>query len=165
MHLRFDLIDDASTGGACFDIGALSETMEQFMSVRGFDVYDEISVSLSLVDEQHMKELNARYRDIDESTDVLSFPLWEEEGDFRPPFDWAELPLGDVVISPSRVQENAKNQKVDYNNEIALVVVHGILHLIGFDHDTEERKSAMWGEQEKLVEKYFEKTRGGLMSE
>ena len=166
MHLRFDVVgDDVLTGEPCLDFDALSDSIGCFITARGLGHHDEISVSLSFVDERQMRELNARYRDIDESTDVLSFPLWEEETDFRPPADWPELPLGDVVVSPAHVRENAKNQEVDYNNEIILVIVHGVLHLIGFDHDTEDRKNAMWREQETLVEKYFEKIRGGLMSE
>lgn len=167
MRLRFDVMgDDLLTEGARLDFAALSDLFGAFMCARGLGGYDEISVSLSFVDERRIGELNARYRDINEPTDVLSFPLWEEEeGDFRPPMDWAELPLGDVVVSPPYVRENAKKQKVDYNVEIVLVIVHGVLHLIGFDHDTDGRKNLMWREQEVLVEKYLREIRGGLMSE
>lgn len=146
------------------DLEALSGVLGEFAAERGLGAYEKISVSLSFMGEREIGELNERYRDIAEPTDVLSFPLWEEEGVFIAPEGWEELPLGDVVVSPSCVRKNAENQKVDYNYEIALVIIHGVLHLIGYDHDTEDRKSEMWREQEVLVKKYFKKVQGGLMS-
>jgi probable rRNA maturation factor len=115
----------------------------------------EISIALSFVPPGRIRELNARHRGVDEETDVLSFPLWEECGAFRPPDGWDELPLGDVVVSPAYVFNSAKDRNIDYNSEIILVIVHGALHLLGFDHDTEGREREMWGIQEALVEKYF----------
>ncbi|MDR3076223.1 MAG: rRNA maturation RNase YbeY [Synergistaceae bacterium] len=115
------------------------------------------NAALTFVSDGEMKNLNARYRDTDEPTDVLSFPLWEEEGRFAPP-GWDELPLGDVVVSPDFVRRNAGRENIGYNNEMARMVVHGVLHLVGFDHDTEDRRAAMWEIQERAVANYACKT-------
>jgi probable rRNA maturation factor len=118
--------------------------------------------------------LNDMYRHVQEPTDVLSFPLWEEEGVFAPLASWSDLPLGDIVISPEYVRENAKRVGAGYEGELALVIIHGFLHLIGFDHDTDEREREMWEIQEKLRDDYLASTRrprarreylGGLMLE
>lgn len=164
MRLEFET---AACGGEAEDPGVdlkvLSGVLGEFASERGLGVYGKISVSLSFMEEQEIKELNGKYRNISESTDVLSFPLWEDNNGFNPPEGWPDLPLGDVVVSIPCVRKNAENQKVDYNHEIALVIVHGVLHLIGYDHDTEDEKSEMWSVQESLVNRYVERIQGGLM--
>jgi probable rRNA maturation factor len=122
--------------------------------------YELVTVTLSCVSEDEMKRLNFRYRNIDESTDVLSFPLWEEDGGFRPPEGWRSLPLGDVVISPGFVRRGAAEANISYNNEMARMAVHGTLHLVGFDHSDEEGAAVMMGLQERTVERIF--SRAGL---
>ncbi|MDR3165552.1 MAG: rRNA maturation RNase YbeY [Synergistaceae bacterium] len=117
--------------------------------------YERVTVTLSCVSEDEMKRLNFRYRNIDESTDVLSFPLWEENGEFRPPLGWRSLPLGDVVISPDFVRRGATEANIGYNNEMARMVVHGALHLVGFDHGDEDDAVAMLDLQERTVGRIF----------
>jgi probable rRNA maturation factor len=114
-----------------------------------------VTVALSCVSEDEMKRLNFRYRNIDESTDVLSFTLWEDEGEFRPPKGWRSLPLGDVVISPDFVRRGAAEANIGYNNEMARMVVHGVLHLVGFDHCDEGGAAAMLDLQERTVGRIF----------
>ena len=145
-------------------LGVLADVLGEFIALRRPAACENVSASLSFLDEPGMRALNKRYRGVDESTDVLSFPLWEENGVFSPPADWPELPLGDVVVSLSYVRRNAEISKVDYNDEITLVIVHGVLHLVGYDHDTEEREREMWREQETLARRYNEIIQGGLMS-
>ncbi|MDR0652725.1 MAG: rRNA maturation RNase YbeY [Synergistaceae bacterium] len=130
------------------------------------DGYELVTVTLSCVSEDEMKRLNFRYRNIDESTDVLSFPLWEEGGEFRPPAGWRSLPLGDVVISPDFVRRGAAEANIGYNNEMARMVVHGTLHLVGFDHCDENGAAVMLDLQERAVGRIFSRGfKGGLMSE
>jgi probable rRNA maturation factor len=126
-----------------------------------------VSVAVTCVPMEEMRELNARYRSVDEATDVLSFPLWEDDGKFVPPDFWEELPLGDVVVSPDFVRQNAERENIGYNNEMARMVIHGVLHLIGFDHDTDERRREMWELQESIVTNFITsgQLRGGLMAE
>ncbi|MEA3285577.1 MAG: rRNA maturation RNase YbeY [Synergistota bacterium] len=110
---------------------------------------DSVSVSIATVDEETIRQLNNSYRGCDSPTDVLSFPQWEEDGAFSPPEEWAELPLGDVVICTSVVNRNAEERNESYDREMALMVFHSVLHLLGWDHDTQEKEAAMWSLQEK----------------
>ncbi len=108
-----------------------------------------VSISIAMVSEEEIRELNRTYRGCDSSTDVLSFSPWEEDGDFCPPVGWESLPLGDVVICPSVVRRNAEERKVSFHGEMALMVFHSVLHLLGWDHDTEEKEIKMWSVQER----------------
>ncbi|MEG1799913.1 MAG: rRNA maturation RNase YbeY, partial [Synergistaceae bacterium] len=72
-----------------------------------------------------------------------------------PPSDWETLPLGDIMVCPDVVAKNASENNRTEEEETVLVISHGLLHLIGRDHDTEEREATMWREQDALVEEYF----------
>lgn len=132
----------------------LETIIGDFLSANGLEAYTDVRVAVSFVDEGEIRSLNASYRALDEATDVLSFPMWEERGCFSPPGDWDDLSLGDVIVCPSYVMHDARNRNIIYNDAIVLMVIHGILHLIGFDHDTEERTRRMWTEQERLQKLY-----------
>jgi probable rRNA maturation factor len=129
--------------------------MESFLASVGLETASRGIVSLSFVEDDKMLALNALYREIDEPTDVLSFPLWEEEGRFCPPEEWSDPPLGDVVVSPAFVRASADGEGLDYAGEIVLMIVHGTLHLVGFDHDTDERENEMRRAQESLRSRFF----------
>jgi probable rRNA maturation factor len=92
-----------------------------------------VELSVSLVGAAEMAELHERYLGEPRPTDVLSFTM-DEEG-----------LLGDVVICP----EVAAGQREDLGAELRLLLVHGILHLLGYDHDEEEERRAMWERQER----------------
>lgn len=79
-----------------------------------------------------MRKLNLKYRGIDKTTDVLSFPLYESKKDFpkRGPFL-----MGDVVIDPLRAKEQAAESGVSLREEIVRLMAHGALHLMGYDHE------------------------------
>ena len=111
---------------------------------------DTLQISLCSVDRDKMQTLNKQYRSLDEPTDVLSFPLWEEEGEFSPPEGWSLLPLGDIILCPAYIADHAREENLQYNSELLLMIIHGLLHLVGYDHDTPEKKSAMWSVQGKI---------------
>jgi len=112
----------------------------------------EASLALSFFSPTEMQKINKQYREVDAATDVLSFPMWEDEtGHFTPPADWEELPLGDLIICPEIVAKNAIEHGKSFEQELALVLFHGLLHLCGYDHDTEERRAEMWKLQEEMV--------------
>lgn len=119
-----------------------------FLACKGLltPVTHKVRVSLSFVDREAMKRLNLDYRGINSETDVLSFPLWEGEDGFCPP-EWEDLPLGDVVVCPSAVED------LDGSHEMGLLLVihHGFLHLLGYDHGDELQREAMWALQDDLV--------------
>jgi len=123
----------------------LEEELEEKHDIKS------IEVSLTFVEPDEMLELNEQYRGIDEPTDVLSFPLWEEEdGSFLlPSKDWDEVALGDIVICPRVVIDFARASEKELEEEIVLIYIHGLLHLLGYDHTTEEQEAIMWKKQEE----------------
>lgn len=117
----------------------------------------ETSFALTFLTAAEMQKINMQYRQVDAATDVLSFPIWENEnGLFTPPSDWQELPLGDILVCPEFVNKNAKDNGKCFEQELALVIFHGLLHLCGYDHDTEERRIEMWKQQDEMVFKFME---------
>lgn len=100
-------------------------------------------IELIIVDNNAIKELNKEHRNIDKATDVLSFPL---------EFEMPDMPLGSIVISIDFVEEKAKEYNHSLEDEFKLLFIHGLLHLVGFDHevdDGEHRKK-----EEELINKY-----------
>jgi probable rRNA maturation factor len=97
-----------------------------------------VEVSLSIVDESEMTDLHRRYMHEEGPTDVLSFPMDE-------PDDGVHV-LGDVVIAPAVA---ARNNPGDPEGELRLLVVHGVLHLLGYDHERDAEREEMWARQER----------------
>jgi probable rRNA maturation factor len=96
-------------------------------------------LSLSFVDDEEMEALHVRYTDEPGPTDVLSFPMDDREHD-------GVRVLGDVVIAPAVA---ARNNPDDPAGELRLLLVHGILHILGYDHQTEDERVEMWSRQER----------------
>jgi probable rRNA maturation factor len=99
----------------------------------------DVELSVSFVDEAEIEDLHVRYMDEPGPTDVLSFPLdaTDEQG---------RRLLGDVVIAPAVA---ARNNPSDLGSELRLLLVHGILHLLGYDHEQGAEKAEMWARQER----------------
>lgn len=114
-----------------------------------------VEISVSVMSEQEMHSVNKEYRGVDEATDVLSFPLWEEDAVFAPPGNWENLPLGDIAVCPEVVARNAGVDSREFIAELTLAFCHGLLHLVGFDHDDDEREREMWNLQSHMTEKFL----------
>jgi probable rRNA maturation factor len=100
---------------------------------------ERAELSVSFVDEEEMADLHVRFMDEEGPTDVLSFPLGDvDEGGIRL--------LGDVVIAPSVA---ARNHPGDPEAELRLLLVHGILHVLGYDHEEDGERAEMWARQER----------------
>ena len=95
---------------------------------------DSAEISVTIVNDEQIHQLNKRYRDIDSSTDVLSFPLGEDGVYDTNPDSGAKL-LGDIVISIEHAVSQAKLYGHSLNREIAFLTVHSMLHLLGYDHE------------------------------
>jgi len=96
-------------------------------------------VSVTFTDNDGIRELNNKFRQIDRPTDVLSFPLFDFEGDSEePPVDEIMNMLGDIVISLERAKEQADEYGHSFEREVAFLCVHSMLHLLGYDHETSE---------------------------
>ena len=110
-------------------------------------------VSVTFVDNEAIRELNREYRGKDAPTDVLSFPLYEDEDDFDDGFvlgpdleeDEAEdapIAIGDIVISVERAKAQAEEYGHSFDRELAFLAVHSTLHLLGYDHERSEEEDA-----------------------
>jgi len=105
----------------------------------------DVDITIILTDDAQIQELNKQYRGIDAPTDVLSFP----SGDTDP--DSNRLYLGDVVISYPRAQAQAEAEGHPVEAELQLLVVHGVLHLSGYDHVEGQGKSKMRAAQAEIL--------------
>jgi probable rRNA maturation factor len=105
------------------------------------------NLSIVIDDDAALHQLNHDFLDIDAPTDVLSFPAGEDEVDP----ETGQAYLGDVIISYPRAAEQAASAGHPIPNELQLLVVHGILHLLGHDHATPEEKSIMWTAQSEIL--------------
>ncbi|MDZ7672098.1 MAG: rRNA maturation RNase YbeY [Halanaerobiales bacterium] len=100
--------------------------------------YDGGEISVALVDNAKIRELNKKFRKKDEVTDVLSFPMDEEI-------------LGDIIISAERALSQSKDYGHSFKREICYLVTHGILHLLGYDHKNEGEKKEMRKKEERIL--------------
>lgn len=109
----------------------------------------EIEVSLCFVDNHDIKDLNKQYRGKDQATDVLSFPL--EENAREDILEEPEILLGDIVVSLEKAREQAEEAGHSINQEVAMLFVHGFLHLLSYHHQSEEEYNLMWNKMEKML--------------
>mgnify|MGYP002735409639 CR=1 FL=1 len=113
-------------------------------------IHPQAELSVLLVDEQTMTAYNERFMGEQGPTDVLSFPMDE----LRPPRDEEEPPLGllgDVVLCPTITAAQAAEHGRTPKDEAEYLLVHGILHLVGFDHATPEDQADMFGLKDRLI--------------
>lgn len=108
----------------------------------------EAEVDLLFVDNETIREMNREYRDKDMATDVLSFPMYEADEEID---DEEEILFGDIVISLERAQEQCQEYGHSLEREVMYLLVHGLLHLAGYDHMEEEDKKQMRAREEKLL--------------
>ncbi len=144
-----------------FDPEALFKETAAF-ALKALKCPYECEVSLTITDPDGIRELNRSFRDKDAPTDVLSFPMLTlkppgdfssvEEGDpesFDP--DTNELMLGDIVINSERVISQAAEYGHSQKREFAFLILHSMLHLLGFDHETPDDEKEMFSLQEDLL--------------
>lgn len=108
-------------------------------------VAQSCELGLFIADDEGIRELNRRYRGIDEPTDVLAFG-GEVEGFVSP-----TLHLGDIVISYPRAASQAQERGHSVAQEMDLLFLHGLLHLLGYEDETPEKRARMWTRQEELL--------------
>lgn len=115
---------------------------------------EDTEVSVMLVGDEEMAGYNQRFMGRDGATDVLSFPI-EDLAPGRPPSTNGEGPppmLGDVVLDPAHIQRQARRLGVAFDEELALMVVHGLLHLLGYDHAEDGDADRMEARERELLE-------------
>lgn len=144
-------------------IRKISDVCDFALKEEGMDL--DYQISLLFVDNEEIREINNETRNIDRATDVLSFPMLDfEEGkvykdmylnfEFDETFkDGNELILGDMVLSLEKALEQSKEYGHSYEREVSYLVVHSILHLLGYDHMIEEDKKKMRDREEEILNK------------
>ncbi|NLA73768.1 MAG: rRNA maturation RNase YbeY [Clostridiales bacterium] len=120
-------------------------------AVLAYEKFSESAeISVVFVDDEGIKKLNREYRNIDESTDVLSFPL-TVNGEFEINQDTGARILGDIVISVETAVRQSKEYGHSLQREIAFLTVHSMLHLLGYDHTDGGLQTVRMREKEELV--------------
>lgn len=128
---------------------AIAETL-------AFEQYgNDVEVSVTLTDSEGIQDLNLRFRGMDAPTDVLSFPLFDFEGETdEPPVDEIQNMLGDIVLNLERTQAQAEEFGHSFEREAAFLTVHSMLHLLGYDHETgDEDEADMRARQRAVMER------------
>lgn len=108
----------------------------------------DCEVSVHLVGEKYIKNLNKNYRGKDKVTDVISFATQDVCLDKNMAKD-----LGDLFVCPQQIKKQAKDFFVSYDEEMARILIHGVLHLCGFDHQGDQEGKKMFSLQEKILKK------------
>lgn len=133
----------------------IKNVLKKGISYMEFD--DNVEISIMLVDNEEIHQLNKLHRDIDRPTDVLSFPMFEydEDGeidilecDFG---ENGEILLGDIVISLERAREQAEEYGHSFDREVGFLTAHSLLHLLGYDHMEKDEEKEMFSLQEEIL--------------
>ena len=134
------------------DEGWVKKIVRQVLKAEG--VAPPYEVSLVFTGSEMVKQLNRDYRGVDEPTDVLAFYMLPKKGadsSFALPPDGVTR-LGEVIISYPQAVAQAKEQGHSPQRELALLVIHGILHLLGYEHEEPEEESEMRARERELLE-------------
>lgn len=116
-------------------------------------IHSNPQISVSIVDAEQMRELNKKFRQVDSSTDVLSFPMIDFDLSGKDILNHENILLGDIVICMDKVFSQALEYGHSCQREIGFLTAHGILHLLGYDHINPDDEKIMFSKQEMILEK------------
>lgn len=131
----------------------LSDTILKILNI--LDIQKPIEISLLITNDKEMKSLNKKYREINNTTDVLSFNLFPEPN--KEPGSHFVLPpgkiqqTGEIVISGEQAQKQAQERGAGLKDELQVLIVHGILHILGYDHETAIERRTMLRKEKNLI--------------
>lgn len=117
-------------------------------TLNHLNIEDDVELSCLLIDDKQIHEINKQYRDIDRSTDVISFAL-EDSEDFI--VEGMPRSLGDIFISVEHAMAQAKEYEHSLHREMCFLFTHGLLHLLGYDHMNEEDEKEMFSLQKEIL--------------
>lgn len=126
-------------------------------ALKNEEIQYSVLISILLVENDEIRRINLKYREKDSVTDVLSFPMLDmKDGSFisepgEMDMDQGRLFLGDIVISVPKAIEQAQIYGHPVEREMAFLATHGLLHLVGYDHDVPEREEKMTKRQEEVL--------------
>lgn len=131
----------------------LKETMKEIKKIIQFTLKKEnvknAECNIVFVTNEKIHEINYQYRGIDRPTDVISFALEDNQD-----FEMKIRILGDIYISVEKAKEQAEAYGHSFRREISFLAVHGILHLLGYDHMEKEDEKIMFAKQEEVLNQY-----------
>lgn len=147
--MKFDIVNDYGALEPVW-LERLEEILPLYAEQEGLP--DGLVIGLTFCDDDAIRAINAEYRGIDRATDVLSFPLYERDDEIEL-FDDELSPFGDIVLSVPHAIAQAEEYGHSVEREVCYLVVHGLMHLAGYDHIEPEDKSEMRAEEETLLNK------------
>ena len=115
-------------------------------------VDEKTEISVLFTDDEFIRSLNNKYRGIDKPTDVLSFNL--QEGAIKSPEVESDKLLGDIIISVETAQRQANNLNHSIEKELTILLIHGLLHLTGYDHDKGKDYKIMRGKESEMLKMF-----------
>lgn len=147
MHIHFE---DNTREIKTDDVDLLIRTLT--FAAKKEHVPKEAEVSINIVNNGEIQEINRNYRQQDKPTDVISFALQDAvEGDLEIIGSEVPLILGDIVISIDKAREQAQEYDHSFERELCFLAVHGFLHLLGYDHMNQEDETKMFTKQEAIL--------------
>ena len=120
------------------------------IALQHLETDEKTEISLLFTDDKFIRLLNHKYRGIDKSTDVLSFSL--QEGSVKMPGSESDKLLGDIIISLETAQRQADNLNHSMEKELTVLLIHGLLHLTGYDHEKDKDYKIMQEKEGKILE-------------
>ena len=151
--LHIDMYDETETLSA-----QQQEQVEDLLkfAANAEKVSPDAEVSVTFVTNERIQEINKEYRQKDKPTDVISFALQEMvEGEIEIHYEEdAPSILGDIIISVPMAKEQAEDYGHSIERELGFLAVHGFLHLLGYDHETDEQEKEMFDKQKEILNTY-----------
>lgn len=152
LSLELDIVDETEE--------ISKEQLEQITNLLNYAAEKELiepgtELAIIFVTNDRIKEINAIYRNKDTTTDVISFAMEETvEGEIE--ISGLEMPrmLGDIIISVPKAREQAEEYNHSFMRELGFLAIHGFLHLLGYDHETEADEKVMFNKQKELLNGY-----------
>ena len=131
-------------------IDELDNLKEFLINVSKDENLGNVIFNVIIVDNNKIREINRDYRNIDKETDVISFALEDDKS-----FNTTDVRmLGDIYISIDRVRSQSIEYGHSFKRELYFLAIHGLLHLLGYDHMTKEDEEVMFSKQEEVLERY-----------
>lgn len=151
MKIYIDFSDEQDKVSLDFSVEELVEACVKEALIEE-EIEDDAEVSMTFVDNVKIRELNRMHRNIDCETDVLSFPLGDENG-FEVNCGNDAILLGDIVISLEKAVSQSEEYGHSLRREVAFLITHSLFHLLGYDHETDDEEKEMFEKQERVLEK------------
>lgn len=148
-------IDEGATAASPESISTIQLAIQAILRHEGFDENRPALVTVLLTGDPKLRQLNRDYAGEDHVTDVLSFAS-DSHGDF--PLTNDQEPtyrLGDIAISIPQTTRQAQEKNIPFNRELAMLAIHGTLHLLGYDHATPDEERIMFGKTDDALDEIF----------